>query len=82
VEDPESVKELRFLLDTQLNDQRGAWEMLPDGSYVQRDAANEDEDVHCQEALIAWAEKRYKLATRLKRRKPQGISKQRNVRQV
>ncbi len=82
VEDPESVKELRFLLDTQLNDQRGAWEMLPDGSYVQREPANEDEDVHCQEALIAWAEKRYKLATRLKRRKPQGISKQRNVRQV
>jgi polyphosphate kinase len=82
VEDPELVKELRFLLDTQLSDQRGAWDMQPDGSYLQRHPGEEEEAVHCQDALIAWADKRYKLATRLRRRKPQGISKLRNVRQL
>ncbi|HVK83873.1 MAG TPA: polyphosphate kinase 1, partial [Kofleriaceae bacterium] len=34
VEDPRLQSELRFIIDTQLSDQRGAWDMLPDGSYA------------------------------------------------
>jgi polyphosphate kinase len=76
VEDPGLRKDLRFLLDVQLDDVRGAWEMQPDGSYVQR---KEDEAVHSQQSLIDWAETKFRDATRLKRRKPRGI-KRRNVR--
>ena len=36
VEDPALRQELRAILDTQLAPKRGAWEMQPDGSYVQR----------------------------------------------
>jgi polyphosphate kinase len=80
VEDDELRKDLRFLLDTQLNDRRGAWEMRSDGSYEQRQPADDEHSAHCQEAFISRADKRHKLATRLRRRKPQGISKLRNVR--
>jgi len=38
VEDARLQAELRYILDTQLSDQRGAWDMNPDGSYVQRTA--------------------------------------------
>ena len=36
VEDPALRQELRTVLDAQLAPDRGAWEMQPDGSYVQR----------------------------------------------
>ena len=36
IEDPRLQAELRHILDTQLSDQRGAWDMQSDGSYVQR----------------------------------------------
>jgi polyphosphate kinase len=72
VEDPRWQAELRFLLDTQLHDQRSAWDMQPDGSYVQRQPKGPKE-VGSQQTLIAWAEKQYKEATRLRKRKPQGI---------
>src|SRR5258707_6115733 len=36
IEDPRLHAELRFILDTELSDQRGAWDMQADGSYVQR----------------------------------------------
>ncbi|MEO8706136.1 MAG: polyphosphate kinase 1, partial [Kofleriaceae bacterium] len=36
VEDPRLQAEMRHLIDTQLSDQRGAWDMHPDGSYVKR----------------------------------------------
>lgn len=36
IEDPALRNELRFLLDTQLADQRNAWDMQSDGSYIQR----------------------------------------------
>jgi polyphosphate kinase len=76
VEDPGLRKDLRVLLDLQLSDGRGAWEMQSDGSYVQR---KEDGAVHSQQSLIAWADTKFRDATRLKRRKPRGI-KRRNVR--
>jgi polyphosphate kinase len=73
IEEPRLQAELRYLLDAQLADQRGAWDMLPDGSYVQRTGAGAR---HSQQQLIERAEKRFKEATRLRRRKVQsGIVK-------
>jgi polyphosphate kinase len=80
VESDELRGQLRFLIDTQLADQCGAWDMQADGSYVQRKPADNEETVHSQEALAEWSSKRYKQATRLRRRKPRGISHPRNAR--
>ena len=72
VEAPALRAELRTLLDLHLADQRGAWDMQPDGSYVQR--RPEDPDAPgCQQQLIALAEERLRSAMRLRRRKPQVI---------
>jgi polyphosphate kinase len=78
VREPALRKDLRMLLDTQLSDARAGWEMRPDGSYVQRDAGDPPAK-SSQQLLVEWAEKRLKEATRLRRRKPQGIQR-RNVR--
>jgi polyphosphate kinase len=73
VEDPSLRAELRQILDLQLGDQRNAWEMRSDGSYVQRngDAAA----VGSQQALVAAAEHRHQEATRLRKRRPQTIAR-------
>ncbi len=78
VKEPALRKDLRLLLDTQISDRRSAWEMRPDGSYVQRDAGDPPAR-GSQQNLVEWAEKRLKEATRLRRRKPEGIQR-RNVR--
>ena len=57
-------KELRALLDVQLDDRRNAWEMQPDGSYVQRMPASEAEEKGCQQRLIEMAQERVKRAKR------------------
>ena len=75
VESPDLQRELRRILDTQLKDDRSAWEMQPDGSYVQRQPRNEHKDKSSQQTLIERAEKAYKDATRLRKRTPQGIAK-------
>ena len=73
VEAPELRDQLRFMLDTQLADLRSSWEMLSDGSYVQCQSDGKPaKGTH--EVLAAWAERRHKEATRLRRRKPRGIS--------
>ncbi|MES9959261.1 MAG: polyphosphate kinase 1 [Sedimenticola sp.] len=64
VEDARLRENLRFFLDTQLNDQRSAWEMQPDGSYIQRQPSGEEDTTGCQELLIQNAEKRAKKATK------------------
>ncbi len=71
IEDPRLQNELRHVLDTQLSDQRGAWDMLPDGSYVQRTGMGAK---HCQQQLIERLERRLKEATRLRRRKVQSMA--------
>lgn len=74
VEDPRLQTELRFILDTQLADQRGAWDMASDGSYTQRNAVGAK---HCQVQLIEHTERRLKEATRLRRRKVQAAAMRR-----
>ena len=63
IEDVRLQNELRHVLDTQLSDQRAAWDMLPDGMGAK----------HCQQQLIERLERRLKEATRLRRRKVQSI---------
>jgi polyphosphate kinase len=74
VDDPRLQQELRFVLDTQLSDQRGAWDMQPDGSYIQRMGLDAK---HCQQQAIDRMERRLKDATRLRRRRVQGIARRR-----
>ncbi len=74
VEDGRLQSELRHLLDTQLSDQRGAWDMQSDGSYVQRSGVGAK---HCQVQMIERTERRLKEATRLRRRKVQSTTSRR-----
>ena len=64
--------EPRHILDTQLTDQRGAWDMLSDGSYVQRSGMGAK---HSQQQAIERTERRLKEATRLRRRKVQSTAR-------
>ena len=73
VEDEALRRELRAILDVQIDDQRSAWEMDSDGHYVQRQSSEVDEG--CQQLLIKAAERRQFEATRLRRRKPRGIAR-------
>jgi polyphosphate kinase len=57
VEDPELRQELRLILDVQLGDPRSAWDMQPDGSYIQRGHSDLIAR-NSQETLIAVAEQR------------------------
>jgi polyphosphate kinase len=74
IEDPRLQAELRFILETQLSDQRGAWDMQPDGSYVKRSALNAK---HSQLQMIERTARQLKEATRLRRRKVQAIARRR-----
>ena len=62
---PALTRELRTLLDSQLSDQRSAWDMQSDGAYIQRKSGGEGS--HNQ--LIARAAKRLKESLKLKRKK-------------
>ena len=64
VEDANLRKELRRILDTQLDDQRSAWDMQSDGTYIQRQPATKEQEVGSQQALIEWALQRAKKATK------------------
>jgi len=73
VEDPRLQKELRQILDLHLADQRNAWEMASDGTYVQR--RKPGVETGSQEQLIERAERRQRDASRLKKRRPKGIAR-------
>ena len=72
IDDPRLRKELRFILDAQLADQRSVWDMLPDGSYRQR-TPEPGREKSAQQLQIELAEREYKRATRLRKRRPKGI---------
>ena len=74
VDEPRLQQELRALLDAQLSDQRGAWDMQFDGSYVQRAGLDAK---HSQLQAIERTERRLKEVTRLRRRKVQAIARRR-----
>ncbi len=69
VEHPQLMEELRALLDTQLEDQRSAWEMQPDGSYIQRFPDGEMIKDGSQQIMIDRTAKRLKDSLRQKKKK-------------
>jgi polyphosphate kinase len=70
VEPPALRGELRIALDILLGDQRSAWDMQPDGTYVQRKGGKGAESGHDQ--MIKWVEGRFAEANRLRRRSARG----------
>ena len=64
VKAPKLREELRFILDTQLNDYRQAWDMRVDGTYVQRQPRSKDEEVGCHQRMIDRYTERNKQAKR------------------
>ena len=70
VEPPGLRAELRIVLDILLGDQRSAWDMQPDGTYVQRNGGKGAESAHDQ--MIKWVEGRFAEANRLRRRSARG----------
>jgi polyphosphate kinase len=56
VEDPRLQAELRFILDTQLADRRQAWQLRPDGTWVQRFPAGPAGARGSQELMIEHVE--------------------------
>lgn len=59
VETPALAREIRSVLNVHLRDTRSAWDMQPDGSYIQRipsDLDSEGSGSHCQ--LMEYADKR------------------------
>lgn len=66
VDDPECQRALREILEVQLGDRRSAWDMQPDGSYVQRRPAEDQDPRSAQEILIALAQKRARASGRKK----------------
>ena len=72
--------ELDFILATQVNDVVSAWEMLPNGDYVKRKPADDEEASGSQQTLIITAEKRNWDAHRLKKRKPRSVARRKSIR--
>ena len=69
--EPQGLRDqLRTVIDVLLGDQRSAWDMQPDGTYVQRDGGKGAESAH--EQMIKWAEARFAEANRLRRRSARG----------
>ena len=58
IEDPRLEERLIDILRTALADQRLAWELQPDGRYVQRQPSQPDEEVGFQELLMQKARER------------------------
>ncbi|MCU0894304.1 MAG: phospholipase D-like domain-containing protein, partial [Rhodospirillales bacterium] len=75
VEHPELRKELRAILETQLADHRSAWDMQPDGSYIQRRPRGGQAHRGCQDVLIVAAERRLERARRLRKIKPRAYAR-------
>jgi polyphosphate kinase len=75
VENPELRRELRAILETQIADHRSAWEMQPDGSYVQRRPRGGQAHRGAQDVLIVAAERRLERARRLRKIKPRAYAR-------
>ena len=70
VETPALAREIRSILDVHLSDTRSAWDMQPDGSYIQRIPTDPD-SVGCgsHSRLIEHAEKRIAQYRKRKKKK-------------
>ena len=65
VESPVLQNQLREIINLQLADRRSAWDMQPDGTYIQRKPESSGQKRSAQEQLIERSEKRLAEARRL-----------------
>ncbi len=72
VEQPELRLRLRAILDAHDADRRSAWDMLPDGRYLQRRPKGDADHAGLHQLLITSAEKAAREARRLKKRVARG----------
>jgi polyphosphate kinase len=68
VEPPELKKELRMIFDTHLSDQCSAWDMQPDGSYLQRTPISESAPCGSHYQMIERSVKRLKESLKQKKK--------------
>ena len=68
VESAELTRELRLIFDTYAADQRSAWEMRPDGAYIQRMPADTGSGEGSHQMLIALAGRRLRKSLKRKKR--------------
>jgi len=73
-------EELRFMIDSQLDDFRNGWEMSADGSYTKRTPRNESEQIGSQQRMIDRAQEREKQAKQYQRGKSRHSVAGRNLR--
>lgn len=73
IDTPSLQAQLREIINLQLGDRRGAWEMQADGTYIQRRPEQREEKRSAQELLIEKSEKR--LAEARKQNKKQYAKK-------
>jgi polyphosphate kinase len=71
IEDGELQEQLRLMLNVQMGDSRNAWDMQPDGSYIQRLPSSQRDEQGCQDTLIAITERRAAAALK---RKEKGLT--------
>jgi len=55
IDDPNIFQELKQILDLMLSDNRQAWELQPDGHYVQRQPAKDEEVISTHQILMERA---------------------------
>jgi polyphosphate kinase len=75
IEQPLLRRELRTIFEAQLSDRRNAWDMQPDGTYVQRRTKRGRHARGSQQVLIDLAERRSERAKRLRKVKPRAFAR-------
>jgi polyphosphate kinase len=55
IEEPKIVQELKQILDITLADNRQAWDMQPDGTYIQRSPQPDEPELSCQRRFMSQA---------------------------
>lgn len=73
VDTPELTRELRMILDIQEADQRSAWDMQSDGSYIQRIPAEDVNASGSHRMLIDLAERRLKESLKQNKKKRKAV---------
>jgi len=64
VEDARLRQELRLIIDVQLSSNRNVWEMLPDGTYRERQETPGKNSINPQDTFIELAQKRMDAASK------------------
>ncbi len=75
VEEPALRAELVALFEAQITDSRTAWEMQPDGTYIQRRPPRGGRGRACQDLMIAAAGQRAEKSKRLRKVKPRAFAR-------